>query len=200
MIFKRLYILILISSAIIAQGRRGVNATPELRIYPFFRVVEGYSLPYVDDVRQNPSPYWDIGAGMGYENFSISASMRGHFLASSADSVFDSETELATEGHTVIFAGHVEGKADVRPVLFVAGIDLGMIWFREYDIQRHSWSRSELPIIGLGIDFRVPISGKIMACAGIEYMAAFEGFEVSAKAYNSIQATLGFAYDGAFIE
>ncbi|MCD6502502.1 hypothetical protein J7L01_07855 [bacterium] len=178
----------------------GVGTKSEPQISPFIRIVEGYSVPFVDDVRQNASPYWDIGAGVSYDYLSITISARSHFLSSFPDSIFDSERELATEGHATMLVGHVEGKANVWPAQFVAGIDLGMIWFHEFDVRRSSWSRSKVPIIGLGIDFRTAVVDKIALCAGVEYMAAFEGFEVSAKAYNSIQATLGFSYDGAFLE
>jgi len=167
---------------------------PEVK--PYLRVAEGYSLPFVNDVRQSSSPYWDISGGISYDYLTIALSMRGHFLSSVNDSIDSDEINLSTEGHTVSSVMHVEGKADLEPFRFVASIDLGMIWFHEYDHLRKDWSRSKLPIIGLGLDFRVPVYQKLSVCFGGCYMAAFEGFQVSAKAYNSISGTVGLVYDG----
>ncbi|MCK5832226.1 hypothetical protein KAH81_01000 [bacterium] len=199
---KKSTILFFLAAAVSAltQIPRGIVADPEFKIYPFLRVVEGVSLPFVEEAKQNPSPYWDICTGFSYEYLTVGIAARSHFLSSTSDSFYHPETEIFTEGHTAMLVAHVEGKADVRPVRFVANIDIGSIWFREFDFQRYSWSRSVLPVIGLGVDFRIPIVDKISICTGIQYMAAFEGFEVNAKEYNSVQATIGMVYDGAMVK
>jgi len=201
LLFKTTYISIIYTLISVASAfsQGGFSAQPEFKLYPFARIVEGYSQAFVADQRQNPSPYWDIGAGFSYEYLTLGLSTRSHFLSASRDEFYHPETENSSEGHTVILVAHVEGKADVQPVKFVASIDLGAIWFREYDFYRRSWSRFVLPIIGLGVDFRVPLKGKIAICTGVQYMAAFEGFQVSAKEYNSVQGTVGLVYDGALL-
>jgi len=191
--------MLAVVSAGFGQLHRGLSADPEFKLYPFVKIVEGYSMPQVDGVLQNPSPYWEVGAGFAYEYLSISLSARSHFLSSTREEFTHPETDYSTEGHTVILVGHFEGKADVRPVRFVAGVDLGVIWFREFDVRRRSWSRSVLPVLGLAVDFRVPIYGKLAINTGAQYMVGFEGFQVSAKEYNSFQPTVGIVYDGALV-
>jgi len=200
MLFLNVNKAILIPILVFTSSILGKGLEPEIPVYPFARVVEGYSLPFVEDVAQKPSTYWDIGAGLSYEYLTIAASVRSHFLASESDTIINEDMELATEGHTVMAVAHIEGKADISSFRFAANIDLGMIWFHEYDHLRYSWSRSKLPIIGLGLDFRVPVGSKIAFCVGGGYMAAFEGFEVNAKAYNSVFGTVGLTYDGGMLE
>jgi len=187
--------LVLVAS-VFSQGDLIGQTVP---VYPFVRVSEGLALPFVEGVQQQLSPYWDIGAGLSYENLTVGASIRSHFLASEADTLLDAGIELATEGHTAIFVAHVEGKADIAHLRFAASIDLGLIWFHEFDHIRGSRTHSKLPVVGLGLDFRIPVSGKTALDLGVGYMAAFEGFEVNAKAYNSVHACIGLAYDGGWL-
>ena len=198
----RQFIYIFLAVMIIAiplRGAGGVGLDSDPPIYPFVRVMEGYCLPFVEDEAQEPSIYWDITAGFSYEFMALGLSVNSHFLTSYRDSVVDPDMQLNTEGYTVAAMAHVEGKADVRPMQFAAGINLGLIWFKEYDHIRSSWTKSRTPVIGLNLDFRIPVAGKLGLNVGGGYMASFEGFEVDAKAYNSIQGTIGLAYDGAII-
>lgn len=188
--------IVFLPLALFAQGDLIRDGVP---VYPFFRVVEGISVPFVESVRQEYSPYWDIGAGLSYEYLTVGVSVRSHFLKHESDTTLESGLEIETEGHTAIVVGHVEGKADVYSIRFAASIDLGMIWFHEFDHIRRSWNRSKLPIVGLGLDFRVPIGRKVAINLGGGYMAAFEGFEVDAKAYNSVEGNVGLVYDGGVL-
>lgn len=183
----------LIASGLFGQYDYSGSTLP---VHPFVRVSQGIALPFVEGVRQEYSPYWDIGGGLSYEYLTVGISVRGHFLQSKSDTVLTNGLEIASEGHTAIMVGHIEGKADVYNFRFAASIDIGMIWFHEFDHLRRHWSRSKLPIVGLGLDFRVPLSDKMAINLGGGYMAAFEGFEVDAKAYNSVQGNLGLVYDG----
>jgi hypothetical protein len=167
-----------------------------LPVHPFARVSQGIALPFVEGIRQEYSPYWDIGAGLSYEYLTVGISVRSHFLQTKSDTVLANGLEIASEGHTAVMVGHIEGKADVSKIRFAASIDIGMIWFHEFDHLRRHWSRSKLPIVGLGLDFRVPMCDKLSINLGGGYMAAFEGFEVDAKAYNSVHGNIGLVYDG----
>ncbi len=171
----------------------------EFPVYPFVRVAEGIAVPFVEGVRQENSPYWDIGAGLSYEYLTVGLSMRSHYLQSLSDTTLTNGLEIESEGHTAIMVGHIEGKADVYSFRFGASIDIGMIWFHEYNHIRRQWNRSKLPIVGLGLDFRVPLAGKVAMNIGGGYMVAFEGFEVDAKEYNSVQGNIGLVYDGGFV-
>lgn len=168
-------------------------------VYPFFKVTEGIAVPFVEGVRQEYSPYWDLSAGLSYEYLTVAVSVRSHFLQSKSDTILENGLEIASEGHTAILGGHVEGKADVYSFRFAASIDIGMIWFHEFNHIQRQWNRSKLPIVGLGLDFRVPLGGKVALNVGGGYMAAFEGFEVDAKAYNSVHGNLGLIYDGGVL-
>lgn len=190
---KLFFVLFIALSKLLIPAR---NSDESIGIYPFFKLSEGYSLPYVEDVRQLPSPCWNITAGFSYEFFTFGMSARSHFLASKIDSAFSGTAPLATEGHTASLVAHIEGKADVQPIRFVTSVDLGMIWFHEYSHAKGVWSRSRLPVVGLGADFRVAVWGNFAVSAGFAYSVAFEGFLIDAKAYNSINALFGVVYDG----
>jgi hypothetical protein len=172
----------------------------EIALKPFLRISEGIAFPNVDEVRQLNSPYWDVTAGLSYEYLTMGASVRSHFLSSKADTAYANGITLKTEGHTVMAMLHVEGKADVRPIRFATNVEVGMIWFHEFDHDVNHWSRSKLPVIGLGGDFRIPFYDKLGIDISGGYMAAFEGFQVDAKAYNSVFVTLGVVYDGGLAE
>jgi len=189
---KITYLIIAIVGVCLAQGS-------DIPVYPFFRVVEGVSLPFVDGIQQETSPHWDLSAGLSYEYLTLGISVRSHFLASEADTPLINYGQFATEGHTVSLVANVEGKADLRKMCFAPYANIGIVWFHELDIVNREWSKYRLPIIGLGLDFRFPLSGKLELCLGGNYMAALEGFEVNAKAYNSINAGIGLAYDGGIL-